>query len=326
MLRRINFATLILFIQLLPSPAQSASTEILYPTRPLRFVVGFTPGGASDTVARVVSQRLGERLSQQIVIDNRGGAGGNIATEIVARSAPDGYTLLLGTPGPLTITPNLGKKMAFDPERDFRPISLVASTMAVLLVHPQVATTVRELVAIAKARPGQLNYASSGQGTSNHLAAELFNTMAGVRMVHVPYKGAGQNLPALMSGEVQLTFGPIVPALPMVRSGKLRALGVTGSRRSPGAPEIPTIAESGVPGYQIDSWYGTLLPAGSPAAIVERLHREIVAVVALPEVNERLTREGADPVTSTPDGFSRHIRTELAKWKKLMEVIKPATS
>lgn len=330
MLRRIKAAIpylsplSLLLPPLLLAPAQAA--EAPYPSRPVRFIVGFTPGGASDTVARVVSQKLAERLNQQIVIDNRGGAGGNIATEIAARSAPDGYTLLLGTPGPLTITPNLGKPMAFDPERDFRPVSLVASTMAVLMVHPQVAASVKELIAIAKAKPGQLNYASSGQGTSNHLAAELFNSMAGTKIVHVPYKGAGQNLPALISGEVQLTFGPIVPALPMVRSGKLRALGVTGSKRSQAAPEIPTIAEAGVPGYRIDSWYGTLLPAGAPAAIVSRLNREIVAVVAIPEVSERLAREGADPMTSNPDEFAQHIRNERVKWKKLMAVIKPAAS
>jgi tripartite-type tricarboxylate transporter receptor subunit TctC len=325
MLRRIYPVTLLLPL-LLPAAARPAAPEAAYPSRPLRFVVGFTPGGASDTVARVVGLKLGERLNQPIVIDNRGGAGGNIATEIVARSAPDGHTLLLGTPGPLTITPNLGRKMAFDPERDLHPVSLLASTMAVLLVHPQVAASLQDLIAVAKARPGQLNYASSGQGTSNHLAAELFNTMAGVRIVHVPYKGAGQNLPALISGEVQLTFGPIVPALPLVRSGKLRALGVTGAQRSAAAPDIPTIAESGVPGYRVDSWYGALLPAGSPNPIVERLNREIVAVVALPDIGERLTREGADPATSTPDGFAAHIRAERAKWKKLLAAIKPATS
>jgi len=292
-----------------------------YPNRPIRFVVGFTPGGASDTVARIVGQKLSERLGQQLVIDNRGGAGGNIATELVAKAAPDGHTLLLGTPGPLTITPNLGGKMSFDPERDFQPVTLVASTMAVLLVHPMVANSVKELISAAKNRPGQLNYASSGIGTSNHLAAELFNTMAGTQIVHVPYKGAGQNLPALMSGEVQVTFGPIVPALPIIRSGKLKALGVTGTRRSPGAPEIPTIAESGVPGYQIDSWYGTLVPAKTPPAIVNLLNREIVALVKLPEIRDRLIREGADPVTDTPEEFAAHIRAERSKWEKLIRTI-----
>ncbi len=292
-----------------------------YPQRPIRFVVGFTPGGASDTVARVIGNKLAEQFGQQVVIDNRGGAGGNIATEIVARAAPDGYTMLLGTPGPLTITPNLGKKMAFDPERDFQPLSLVAATMAVLMVHPQVAGSVRELIALAKARPGQLNYASSGQGTSNHLAAELFNTLAGVRIVHVPYKGAGQNLPALIAGEVQVTFGPIVPALPMIRSGKVRALGVTGLRRSPGAPEIPTLAESGVPGYQIESWYGTLLPAGSPATTINTLHRQLLLALKSGDVRERLIREGADPVTNTPAEFALHLRQEREKWKKLINII-----
>lgn len=291
-----------------------------FPSRPIRFVVGFTPGGASDTVARIVGQRLSERLGQQLVVDNRGGAGGNIATEIVARAASDGHTLLLGTPGPLTITPNLQKKMPFDPERDFAPITLVASTMAVLLAQPSVVSSVKELIALATARPGGLNYASSGVGTSNHLAAELFNAMAGIRIVHVPYKGAGQNLPALLSGEVHITFGPIVPALPIIRSGKLKALGVTGAKRSAGAPEIPTIAESGVPGYQIDSWYGVLAPADTPRPVVDRLSREIVALVALPDVRARLIREGADPLTSTPAQFAAHIRDERMKWAKLIRV------
>ena len=297
----------------------ATATAAEYPNRPLRFVVGFTPGGASDTVARIVGHKLSERLGEQVVVDNRGGAGGNIATELVARAAPDGHTLLLGTPGPLTITPNVQQKMNFDPDRDFAPVTLVASTMAVLLAHPSVGRTVKELIATAKARPGQINYASSGVGTSNHLAAELFRFMAGIDVVHVPYKGAGQNLPALISGEVQMTFGPILPALPLIRSGKLRALGVTGLKRSSGAPDIPTIAESGVPGYQIDSWYGVIVPAGTPQPVVARLHREITAIVRTPEVSERLAREGAEPATSTPQEFAAHIRAERKKWATLIQ-------
>lgn len=304
-----------LALLVMSTPAAAAD----YPNRPLRFIVGFTPGGASDTVARIVGQKLSERLGEQVVIDNRGGAGGNIATELVARAAPDGHTLLLGTPGPLTITPNVQKKMAFDPDRDLAPVSLVSSTMAVLLAHPSVGRSVKELIATAKTRPGQINYASSGVGTSNHLAAELFAHMAGIDIVHVPYKGAGQNLPALITGEVQISFGPILPALPLIRSGKLRALGVTGLKRSSGAPDIPTISEAGVPGYQIDSWYGVIVPAGTPQPIVSRLNREIVAIVRSPEVSERLAREGAEPVTSTPQEFAAHIRTERRKWATLIQ-------
>ena len=305
----------VLLLALLPVSSPAAD----YPVRPLRFVVGFTPGGASDTVARIVGQKLSERLGEQVVVDNRGGAGGNIATELVARAAPDGHTLLLGTPGPLTITPNVQKKMAFDPDRDLAPVSLVSSTMAVLLAHPSVGRNVKELIATAKARPGQLNYASSGVGTSNHLAAELFRHMAGIDIVHVPYKGAGQNLPALISGEVQISFGPILPALPLIRSGKLRALGVTGLKRSAGAPDIPTISEAGVPGYQIDSWYGVIVPAGTPQGIIAKLNREIIAIVRSPEVSERLVREGAEPATSTPQEFAAHIRAERKKWATLIQ-------
>ena len=308
---------LALVVVLAAASAPAAAAD--YPARPLRFVVGFTPGGASDTVARVIAQKLSKRLGEQVVIDNRGGAGGNIATELVARAAPDGHTLLLGTPGPLTITPNVQKKMAFDPDRDLAPITLVSSTTAVLLAHPSVGRTVKELIATAKARPGQINYASSGIGTSNHLAAELFRYMAAVDIVHVPYKGAGQNLPALLSGEVQITFGPILPALPHIRSGKLRALGVTGLKRSSGAPEIPTISEAGVPGYQVDSWYGVLVPGGTPQPIIKRLHSEITAIIRTPEVSERLTREGAEPVTNTPQEFAAHIRSERKKWATLIE-------
>ena len=214
--------------------------------------------------------------------------------------------------------------MWFDPDKDFQPITQVASTMAVLLAYPSMPNTVGELIAVAKARPGKINYASSGQGTSNHLDAELVNMMAGTAIVHVPYKGARQNLPALMSGEVQVSFGPIVPAIPIVRSGKLKALGVSGTRRSSAMPEVPTIAEAGVPGYLIDSWYGTLVPARTPAAVVAVLHREIVASVESADVRERLVREGADPVTNTPPQFAAHLRAEREKWRKLVRVIKIA--
>jgi len=289
-----------------------------YPSKPIRFVVGFTPGGSSDTVARIVGQKLTERLGQQLVIDNRGGAGGNIAADLVAHANADGYTLLLATPGPMTITPNIKRRMPFNPEKNFAPITLIASTTAVLLTVPSGPASVRDLIATAKAKPGRLNYASSGYGSSNHLAAELFKVMAGVDIVHVPYKGSGQTMPALLSGEVQITFGPLVPALPLVRAGRLRALGVTSGKRTLGAPEIPTIAESGVPGFAIDSWYGVAAPAGIPNAILSRLSRELIAIVKLPDIHQRLIREGTDPVGNAPEEFAAYLRAERSKWAKVV--------
>jgi tripartite-type tricarboxylate transporter receptor subunit TctC len=285
-----------------------------YPNRPVRFVVGFTPGGSSDTVARIVGQRLGERLGQQVVIDNRGGASGGVAAELVAKSRPDGYTLLLATPGSLTIAPVLKKHLPYDPDRELAPVTQIATTSAILLTTPSGPASVRDLIAAAKKQPRRLNYASSGFGSSNHLAAELFNTMAGIEMVHVPYKGSGQTLPALLSGEVQLVFGPIVPALPQLRQGRVKALGVTGARRSQAAPDIPTIAEAGLPGFEIDSWYGIAVAANTPAPILQRLMTETRAIVQEREVRERLIREGADPVGSTPQEFAAYIKTERRKW------------
>jgi tripartite-type tricarboxylate transporter receptor subunit TctC len=290
-----------------------------YPVKPIRFVVGFTPGGSSDTVARVVGMQLAERVGQQVVVDNRGGASGIIAAQIVAGSLPDGYTLLLATPGPMTIAPALNRKMPYDPERDFAPITQIASTSAILLVRPDGPRSVRELIALAKASPGKLNYASSGYGSSNHLAAELFSAMAGVTMVQVPYKGSGQTMPALISGEVQLLFGPVVPALPLMQSGRLRALGITGARRTPAAPEVPTIAEAGLAGYEVDSWYGVAAPAKTPRAILARLTRELTDIVKRPDVRERLLREGTDPVGNSPEAFAQYMTAERLKWRKLAE-------
>lgn len=296
-----------------------------YPNKPIRFLVGFTPGGSSDSIARLVGQRLGERLGQQIVVDNRGGASGTIAAELVARSSPDGYTLLLATPGSLTIAPILKRHMSFDAEKDFAPITQIASTSAVLLTLPAGPNSIRELIERAKSSPGKLNYASSGYGSSNHLAAELFKIMTGIEIVHVPYKGSGQTMPALLSGEVQLTFGPVVPALPLVRSGRLKALGVTGARRTLAAPEIPTIAEAGVPGYAIDSWYGVAAPARTPARILDRLTLEVRSIVKLPDVSERLVREGTDPIGNSPSEFLIYMRGERIKWAKVAQAahIKP---
>src|SRR5437899_2773358 len=249
-----------------------------------------------------IAQKLGERLAQQVVVDNRPGAGGNIGTDIVAKSAPDGHTLLMGSAGPLAINASLFGKMPFDPIRDLAPVTLAASTPNVLVVHPSLrAATVRELIALAKARPSEINFASSGHGTPAHLAGELFNSMAGVKMVHVPYKGAAPALADLLGGQVQLMFSTMPPALPHVKDGKLRALAVTSAKRSPAAPEPPTVGEIALRGFEANTWHGVVAPAGTPAAIIARLNREIVAILHLPDVVERLSAQGAEPVGSTPE-------------------------
>jgi tripartite-type tricarboxylate transporter receptor subunit TctC len=235
----------------------ATTADSKYPTRPIRFVVGFLPGGPSDTIARVVAVKLGESLGQPVIVENRAGAGGNVSADIVADANPDGHTILLGTGGPLVIAPIIGQKVGFDPDRDFAPVSTLGGSMSILTAHPSLpANNVKELVALAKAKPGEINYASSGVGAANHLSAELLSSLAGIKLTHVPYKGSGAALPALISGEVKLGFGPLLPAIPHVKAGRLKALGVTGLKRATAAPDIPTIAEQGFPGFHVDSWYG----------------------------------------------------------------------
>jgi tripartite-type tricarboxylate transporter receptor subunit TctC len=291
----------------------------VYPSKPIRFVVAFPPGGGTDIIARSVAQKLSERLAQQVVVDNRPGAGGNIGTDIVAKSAPDGYTLLMGSAGPLAINASLFKAMPFDPVRDLAPVTLAATTPNVLVVHPSLkAATLGDLIALARARPGEINFASSGYGTPAHLAGELFNSMAGVKLVHVPYKGAAPALADLLGGQVQLMFSTMPPALPHVKDGKLRALAVTSAKRSPAAPDLPTVDEAALPGFEANTWHGVVLPAGAQPAIVERLNREIVAILHLRDVVERLSAQGAEPVGSTPEEFAAYIKSETVKWAKVV--------
>jgi len=297
----------------------AAAAADAYPAKPVRFVVAFPPGGGTDIIARSIARKLTERLAQQVVVDNRPGAGGNIGTDIVAKSAPDGHTLLMGSAGPLAINASLFGKMPFDPIKDLTPVTLAASTPNVLVVHPSLkAATVKELIALARARPGEINFASSGHGTPAHLAGELFNSMAGVKMVHVPYKGAAPALTDLLGGQVQLMFSTMPPALPHVKDGKLRALAVTSAKRSPATPELPTVDEIALPGFEANTWHGVVAPAGTPAAIVARLNREIVAILHLPEVVERLSAQGAEAVGSTPEEFAAYIRSETVKWAKVV--------
>jgi tripartite-type tricarboxylate transporter receptor subunit TctC len=296
-----------------------AQAQANYPARPVRMILPSSPGGPTDIVGRIVAQGLSDVLGQQVVTDNRAGAGGSIGAEIVARAVPDGYTVMISHSGPLAIEPLLHAKPAYDPERDFAPISLVASSPYLLLVNPSVAAkSVKDLVALAKAQPGKLNFASGGPGTGIHMAGELFNYAAGVQITHVPYKGAGPGMTALMSGEVDMMFNGVSSALPQVRSGKLRALAAAGAKRTPLLPDLPTIAESGL-SFDTSGWYGFVAPRGTPAPIVNKLHADVVKALALPAIRERLAGAGIEGIGSTPAQYAAFQREELAKWRKVIK-------
>ena len=289
-----------------------------YPNKPIRFLVGFVAGGTNDIVARALAQKLTETLGQSVVVENRSGANTAIATEAAARAAPDGYTILLNAPGHAT-NPAL-MKLAFDPVNDFAFISLVAEAQNIVVMHPSFPPrSVQELIALSKKRPGQINFASSGTGTTVHLSAELFQHMTGTRWVHIPYKGGGPAVIELMAGQTQIMFANMPTAIQYVRDGRLRALAVTGARRAPAAPTLPTVAESGVPGYEVTAWYGVSAPAKTPRAIVDRLHAEIVRAVNSPDLRERLTTQGADPIHLTPEQYTVFIQNEIAKWAKVIK-------
>jgi len=290
-----------------------------YPTKPVRIIVAYPAGGGTDILSRTIGQKLSESLGQPFIVDNRPGANGNIGSEIAARATGDGYTLLMGTAN-LTVNPNFYPKLPYNTLKDFSPISLVTITPNILVVHPSVrATSVKELISVAKSKPGALNFASNGSGASSHLSGELFKTMTGTSMVHVPFKGGGPALTALLSGEVQLMFGNPLPLLPHVKTGKLRALAVTSAKRSAAAPDLPTMAEAGLPGYEVSPWYGLLAPSGTPKAIINTLSQEVIKVLRLPDVREQLSRSGADPIGNTPEEFSDFIKAELVKWAKVIK-------
>jgi len=307
--------------------AQSTSPGAqTYPAKPVRIVVPFAAGGALDVVGRVIGARLAESWSRQVVIDNRLGAAGNIGAEYVAKSAPDGYTLLMSSVTTQAINMTLLAKPPYDFVRDYAPIALVASAPLGLIVHPALpAKTVREFVALARARPGELNYFSSGTGSGTHMAAALFDQMAGVRTTHVPYKGGAQGITDLLSGEVQFAFSTIGLAQAHVQSGRLRMLAVSSPRRYSRLPDVPTIAESGVKGYEAAQWYGVVAPAGTPSPVIAKLSTEITAIVAQPDVAERFYSQGIEPVRSTPDEFAAFIRASVAKYAKIVKAtgVKP---
>jgi tripartite-type tricarboxylate transporter receptor subunit TctC len=291
-----------------------------FPVKPLRIVVAFPPGGPSDYAARVVSQKLPEFIGQPVVVDNRAGAGGALATELVARAAPDGYTLVVGNTGTLTVLPHLQAKMPYDPMRDFTPIVNLIGGPSFLLIHPSVpAKNLRELIALAKRKPGQLSFASAGVGQISHMNGELLKQLAGIDLLHVPYKGTGPTMPELIGGQVSMTFSTSVDSLQFVKAGRARALAVTGKQRLAVAPDIPTMAEAGLPGFESLNWNGIVGPAGIPRDVVNRLNREIVRVLNLPDVKEKVIAQGNFVIGDTPEQFGAFIRAESDKWARVVK-------
>jgi tripartite-type tricarboxylate transporter receptor subunit TctC len=290
-----------------------------YPTKPIRLIAPFAPGGATDLLARVIGQKISERFGQSVLIDNRVGASGNIGAEIVAKAAPDGYTLLMGGV-PHAISMSLYRKLGYDFAKDLSPVAMIASFPSAIVLHPSLpARSIKELIALAKAQPGQLNYGSAGNGSPNHLALELFNTMAHVKMMHVPYKGTGQMVVDLVAGQLQLASMGFPAALQNVKSGKLRVIAVTSASRSPLLPDVPTVAETGLPGFDVTSWYGVFGPAALPRDIVGRLNTEIGGMAAATDVKERFARLGAEPASLAPDAFGRYVRAEIVRWSKVVK-------
>lgn len=289
-----------------------------YPARPIRFVVPFPPGGATDVVTRIVAQKLNDRYKRQVaVVDNRGGAGGVVGSEIAARATPDGYTLVMGTTGTHAINASLYAKPSYDPEKDFAPVTPAALLPNMLVAHPSVPVkSVRELIALSRARPGELSYASSGNFL--YLSGALFTSMANVEMLHVPFKGGAQAMPAVVAGEVALSFATIVSSLPLVQSGKLRGLAVTSAKRFPSAQDFPTVAEAGLPGYEAVAWYGVFAPAGTPRDIIMQLNGDIVGIINAPDVKALLLKQGAEAYATSPEEFAKVVRRDVAKWAKVV--------
>ncbi|MDB5872051.1 MAG: tctC [Ramlibacter sp.] len=316
-LRRLFVATSVLLVGAALAFAAKAQTAP-WPAKPVHIVVTFPPGGAPDTLARVLADKWGQSLGQTFTVDNKPGAGGNIGADFVAKSAPDGATLIVGTVGTHAINAALYDKMPYNAARDFTPISFLASTPNLLVVNNSVpAATVKELIDLAKKTP--LSFGSSGSGTSIHLSGELFNTMAGVKMQHIPYKGRAQAVPDLLGGRITMIFDNMPSALPLVKGGEVRAIGVTSANRSPAAPNIPTIAESGLPGFEATSWFALYAPAGLPRDVLARINAETLRVMALPDVKEKLSALGLDIATGTPDALAAFMQVETAKWAKVVK-------
>jgi len=292
----------------------NAHAQDVYPSKPLKLILPFPPGGGTDILGRLLAERLAANLGQPVVTENRGGAGGNVGAEAAARSAPDGYTIVLVAPS-LAISPTLYSKLNYDPLKDFAPIALVASVPNVMITHPSVpAANLQEFIALAKSKPGGMNFGSGGSGTSNHLAGELLNLAAGIKLVHIPYKGVNLAMNGVLAGEVHLAFIGIPVPAPHIKAGRLRALAVLARERSPILPEVPTAEEAGLGNFDVTTWYGILAPAGTPRPIVARLNAEFVKIMHSPEMKERLATLATDPLTSTPEEFAAYLQQEIAKW------------
>lgn len=302
------------------APAAQAQAVAAYPRQPVTLVVPFPAGGPTDAMARLLAIKLSERLGQTVVIDNRGGAGGGIAAEMVARAPADGHTLFFGTTGTMSINPSLYKKLRYDPVKDFAPVSLMATTMNVLIVNPEVpAKNLAELVQLAKSRPGELSYGSAGNGSSNHLSGELFKSIAGLQISHVPYRGSAPAMIDLLGGRIPMMFDTIAVQTQNIAAGKVRALAVTGPKRSPLLPDVPTAQEAGLKGFDVTIWFGVLAPAGTPAPIIERLNREVVAVMGTDEMRKHMQSDGAEARATSPAEFAALIKQDTAKWAPLIK-------
>lgn len=297
-----------------------------YPSRPIRIVITFPAGGPTDTVVRPIAQRLNEAWGQPVILDNRGGAGGVVGTEIVARAAPDGYNLLVGTAGGMAINPNLMASLPYDPFRDFAPVGMLVINPQILVAHPSLpASNVKELVALAKAKPGQLNFGSSGTGTATHLGMELLKLATGIDVVHVPYKGGAPAVTDLIAGQVQMIFVSMPSVMPHVQSGRLKALAVGSAKRVGSAPDVPTVAEAGYPGFEYANWNALFAPAGTPTAVVTKLNAEVVRILSDPALAQRLSAQGAEPAPGSPESLGRYLRQDYERWKKVIKTggIKP---
>ena len=291
----------------------AAAAQDAYPSRPVKFILPFPPGGGTDILGRVIAERLSAGLGQPVVTENRGGAGGNVGAEAAARSAPDGYTIVLVAPS-IAISPSLYSKLNYDPVKDFAPIAMVAQVPNVMITHPSVAHNLKDFIALARSKPGGLNFGSGGAGTSNHLAGELLNLVAGIKLVHIPYKGVNLAMNGVLAGEVQLAFIGIPVPAPHIKAGRLVGLAVLASHRSPIIPDVPTAAEAGLPNFDVTTWYAVLAPAGTPQPIVKRLNAELANIVESPDVKARLAVLATDPMTSTPEEAGAYIQREMAKW------------
>jgi tripartite-type tricarboxylate transporter receptor subunit TctC len=307
-------------ILLLALLAPGAACAQSYPVKPVRWIVPLPPGGSTDLISRMLAQKLTEAWQVQVIVDNRSGAGGTIGLGVAAKAPPDGYTIVLAQTGNVSIAPSLYPRLPYDPLKDLAPVTQVLSTPLILTSHPSLPVrSVRALVALARAKPNTITYASGGTGAQIHLAMEMFTWMSGVRMVHIPYKGVGPAMIELLAGEVATAFSSIPPALPHVKTGKLRALGVSSARRFKFLPEVPTISEDGVPGYEVSVWYGVMMPAGTPKDIIARVHADIVRILAQPDMNERLSADAGEVVAGTPEAFGAFIRADTARWTKVVK-------